>query len=200
MIARLIGIFTAFASASAASAQDGFEGFEAIRPAIDDIAAAEIRRAADESVRYLNRPIETEGNCRRIDLRAYQQENPYFRTDFEIQIDFCAKGEAFNYWGHWRTLEEALNHPDPSYYDLAVETKLEMAAAGSPEDHVVELAIARDLIANHKAGMSQPEATMQAFLQCVAYTNEFANWSSETYPPIPPVRREQHRGQIICGQ
>ena len=93
-----------------------------------------------------------------------------------------------------------LNHPDPAYYDLAVETKMEFAAAGSPEDQVVEQAIARDLIANHKAGMPQAEATMQAFLQCVAYTNEFANWSSEAYPPIPPVRREQHRGQIVCGQ
>ena len=197
IVARLICTFFLLVLASAALAQDGFE---AIKPKIDRIAAAEIDRAADESVRYLDRPIATEGNCRRIDLRAYQQENPYFMTDFQIQISTCAELWAPLFWKDWEALEFARTHSDPEYYSVAVETKLALSGADNPEGHVVKLAIARDLIANHNAGMSQAEVTMQAFEQCIAYTNEFANWFSETYPPIPPVRREQNRGQIICGQ
>lgn len=178
----------------------GQDGYDAIKPEIARIAAEQVQTAMDESVHYLDRPIETEGNCRRIDLSAYKQDNPYFMTDFETAILACEQAWAPTYWRDWGALEHARNKPDPQVYELAVETRLELAGARDPDDFVVELAITRGLIANHMAGMPQAEATMQAFLQCVDYSNQFANWSSQTYPPIPPVRREQNRGQIICGE
>ncbi len=184
-------------SVTSAVAQDGFE---AIKPEIARIAAEQVRIAADESVRYLDRPIETDGNCRRIDLRAYQQEYTYFRSNFEIGIFACEQAWAVTYWNLWRALEHALNQPEPIVYEMAVGLQLDLAGAEYPDENVVTLAIANELITNHKAGMSQAETTMQAFMQCVDYTNEFANWSSETYPPIPPVRREENRGQIVCGE
>lgn len=175
-------------------------GFEAIKPEISRVASKQVQIARDESVRFLDLPIKTEGSCRRIDLRQYQAENLTFMTDFEMAVSACADISAPTYWTQWQALEYAQSKPELVVYEMAVDLQLSHAGVDDPLDNVVTLAIARQIIENHKSGVSQSETTMRAFQLCIDYSNDFANWSSEQYPPDDPNRREQRRGQIVCGE
>jgi len=55
------------------------------------------------------------------------------------------------------------------------------------------------IIDNYNAGIGLRKTTMESFSRCIRFANEYANWYWD-YPMEGPDRREQRRGQIVCGE